>query len=227
MNRRGFTLVEILLVVVIIGIMLAVILPRGLRANIETKYNTCRQNASELVKWGQEWAETELKGQNETGTSAILADYFAYLCNAADASNPPNAAWVARDEYTRGWRTAAGTLTGRKVGAGSAADVAPSGPAETHVPVDKILRNPFNGQSVFSDVNDPVQAQTAVPGALASGFVSEQGGWRYYGVVFQGTEDTGTTFDQMHANMIGTDLAGLRNGVFMARAKKGGGQPVP
>ena len=54
-KQKGFTLIEILLVVVIIGLMLAVIVPRAWRANIDSKYGLVRQNCSELASFGSQW----------------------------------------------------------------------------------------------------------------------------------------------------------------------------
>ena len=53
-DNRGFTLIEILLVVVIIGLMLAVIVPRAWRANIDAKYGLVRQNCSELATFDRD-----------------------------------------------------------------------------------------------------------------------------------------------------------------------------
>lgn len=227
-REKGFTLIEILLVVVIIGIMLAVIVPRAWRANIDTKIGLVRQNASELGNYGMTWAETELMGQDEVGSDAILGDYLAYLCGQPNAATAAaGQLWVADDATGAGWMITGSQVTGRTVD--GVTNQAPKGTAQKFVPVDKIPRNPFNGQSVFSQMNDPLTAQAggvAIPGAIATAFIQETGTtmgdlFYYYAFVFQGTESTGTGFVQ--ANLFGdqdaTDLIGLRNGIFFARTK--------
>ena len=214
MNRKGFTLIEILLVVVIMGIMLAVIVPRAWRANVDAKYSIVRQNASEAAKYGLQWAEDELMAQNDADSTARLVNYLAYLCDSATGGVGTSASWLARTYGAEGWQTAS-AVTGRVMGATANAPV--SGPAEAIFPKDKAIRNPFNGLYIFDSGNDPTA--NAVPGTLASGFIGETDGWYYFALTFQGTENTGITTADMHGNMDATSLAGLRNGVFMARAK--------
>ena len=214
-KQEGFTLIELLLVVVIIGLMLAVIVPRAWRANIDAKYGLVRQNCSELASFGVQWAESELAGQNEEGCSATLADYLAYLCGS-DGVATASQRWVA-DSTSPGWQGTPAVLNGRNVGAND--DVPPSGTAKSFVPVDKIPRNPFNGLSVFDENgNDPTGA-SPIPGAIAGGYISDGAGeWYYFAFTFQGTENEGVAFTDMHANMDAETLPGLRSGVFMARA---------
>ena len=73
-NEKGFTLIELLLVVLVIGFMLAVIVPRGLRANTDAKYNLVRQNGSELASYANDWIEQ----QTLQGGLAIAVDGGVY-----------------------------------------------------------------------------------------------------------------------------------------------------
>ena len=226
MNRKGFTLIEILLVVVIMGIMLAVIVPRAWRANIDAKYATCRQNATEIAKYGMSWAEGELMTQDSDST-ATLADYIGYLSGRGQASNYGTtgtiARWIADSATARNWQVSTGTVVGRLA---ASASNALSGPCVNTVPKDKPLINPFNGVEVFLAPNQPTGGSGGIAGAMCSGMVQEAAGsnWYYSAIVFQGTESVAggnnvTAWADMHGNMDALTLAGLRNGVMMARVQ--------
>jgi len=216
-ENKGFTLIELLLVVVIIGLMLAVIVPRAWRANIDAKYGLVRQTCSELASYAHNWVETEINSQDEEYTSpASSADYFAYLCGSAGGAQDNGFMWVAA-QAAPGWVSSAIGLTGRQVN--NAGTAFPTNSVKSYVPVDKLSKNPFNGLSVFAVENDPsAGGASAIPGAICSGYATEwQGNWKYFGLVFQGTENTTNGPTNMHGDMEATSIGGLRNGTFMAR----------
>jgi prepilin-type N-terminal cleavage/methylation domain-containing protein len=207
-KRKGFTLIEILLVVVIIGIMLAVIVPRAWRANIDTKYGLVRQNCSELSSFAMEWAENQIEGA-DPATTATLNNYLASLTAPAAAS------WVGAGAATSSnWNNNNATrvdITGR-------VPVKPETSVFGITPPDKQPRNPFNGASVFSTSNDGNTG--VIAGAIFCGGVAEAGApsqWNYYAFVFLGTDSASNS--DFHAAQTATTLDGLRNGVFLARVR--------
>jgi prepilin-type N-terminal cleavage/methylation domain-containing protein len=218
MNRlresRGFTLIEILLVVIIIGILLAVIVPRAWRANVDSKYGLVRQYASELGSWATEWAENEIIGQLESSTATLDA-YFDTLAGQA-IQTPEWCGLAAASNWNR--NGAQENVTGRSTPAGN--DQQPSVPVQGMVPPEKEPRNPFNGASYFVTANDG-DTVGVVPGALALAYDNDNvsgANWHYYAFLFLGTDATNT--DDFFAGQGPTYADGaLRNGVFMARTR--------
>ena len=233
-NRKGFTLIEILLVVVIIGIMLAVIVPRAWRANIDSKYGLVRQNCSELASFGMQWAEIQLLAQDESNSWATMDDYLATLATGATAWANFSAVWVADTGNSSNWNKlgfAVGPIVvnGRVMPNAITTEVAPEACVEQIIAPEKIPRNPFNETSVFQIANDPITAGTPVVGAIACATVLDsQGGgddWHYYAFLFQGTDNLTNALNDdasFHAGQGVNSVNAQRNGIFMSRIRPGG-----
>ncbi len=239
-NNQGFTLIELLLVVGIVGIILAVVVPMGLRANIDAKYGVVRQNCSELASFASQWVEKSIQAQDEQRSTATVKDYYASLAGAEAAPEGAevlDGEWIATPGGENNWNlnTADGVssnpaentrgIIGRYMD--NRENEAPEDCVESIIPPDKTIRNPFTQVSVFRAPNDPEGQGGPITGAVALGGAAEDLGdgggnpWIYYAFAFQGTDSTtaqligdDTTF---HAGMGLDTIPKLRNGVFLGR----------
>ena len=204
-DDRGFTLIEMLLVMVIMGIMLAVIVPRAWRANVDSKYTLCRQNCTELCAFASGWAEQMLLAQDDDSDCLIKA-YYDTLNNWVSASTNSN------------WCGDTVSVAGR-----NGTNAVPETTINGIIDPSKGLRNPFNGASVFVVANNPAVATAVIPGAVFCALYQDgeiDSGFTNYALLFQGTDSStynktdDTTF---YAGQGVTSLGGIRNGVFLAR----------
>jgi prepilin-type N-terminal cleavage/methylation domain-containing protein len=78
-TAKGFTLVEIMIVVAIIGILIAIAVPSFLRAREISRRNACQENQSKIDGAKQQWALETNAGRTATPSWSDLVGATSYI----------------------------------------------------------------------------------------------------------------------------------------------------
>ncbi|HEY5912950.1 MAG TPA: type II secretion system protein [Verrucomicrobiae bacterium] len=95
-NKSGFTLVEIMIVVAIIGLLAAIAIPNFVRARTQSQMNACINNLRQIDGATQQWA---LETKQATDASVAFTDVSGYLKSAVTCPSGGAAATFA-NSYT-------------------------------------------------------------------------------------------------------------------------------
>jgi prepilin-type N-terminal cleavage/methylation domain-containing protein len=77
--RHGFTLVEIMIVVLIIGILLAIAVPNFIKARESSRTKACVANLKQIDSAKEQWAMDNKKNTGDTPAQADLEGAAGYI----------------------------------------------------------------------------------------------------------------------------------------------------
>jgi prepilin-type N-terminal cleavage/methylation domain-containing protein len=90
-NSKGFTLVEIMIVVAIIGLLAAIAVPNFVQARTTARTNTCRNNLRLIDAAKEQWAMDTNAAQ---GAAVVAANITPYLKGGVMPTEPQAGAYT-------------------------------------------------------------------------------------------------------------------------------------
>jgi prepilin-type N-terminal cleavage/methylation domain-containing protein len=101
-SKRGFTLIEIMIVVAIIGLLAAIAIPNFVHARTTSQQNACINNLRQIDGAKQEWALENKASATSTPTDANIQPYMGRGSNGSLPTCPLDPANSFDTSYTAG-----------------------------------------------------------------------------------------------------------------------------
>jgi prepilin-type N-terminal cleavage/methylation domain-containing protein len=75
-KKQGFTLVEIMIVVAIIGLLAAIAIPSFMKSRTNSQQNACINNLGQIESGKKQWAKAQNKSDGDAIDTAEVASYL-------------------------------------------------------------------------------------------------------------------------------------------------------